>query len=904
MQENKGVAEQTIVVILAAGKGARMERNDRTKVCLEIDTVPAVNRMITTFKKHRFSKFLLVLGTKTGQILDVVGKAHPEVMYVYQQPQLGTGHAAKIAADALKTIGYNGNVLVTMGDKLIEEAAIEALVGGYIRQQADLALLTIPKTKATEGSGGRAFLDGTGRALDIIEKTDLARQAIADQLKETTAKSKNLTASAVMKIVNKHIANPQKQAVAVSELLALAQTGKAIDKSKLDKILKLEKYNLKIAGKKYSARQIEKICKTVNPSLYLFKAEAFYRGVGMIDNKNAQAEYYLTDVVKLLGGVKDTQRKDKFRIRAVPIKNPDWIQGFNSPDELLTIQDYVRRKKTQQRKKIVPVTRPALKHNQYCTVSQWISKIEGEKPTLKRWLKSIYGRHTQLQKQKLKDLADALQCYGKRFGFDQKVCIVRAPGRLNLMGRHIDHQGGFNNFLAIDRETIAVAGFRDDNNVIAINTEPRKFKSVQFNIPELIGGFTWSDWINFVNSDRVRNMIYTTAGQWGNYIKAAMLRLQHKYQDVKVNGMNLAISGNVPIAAGLSSSSTLMVATLQAAIALNNFELTSRQLIDLCGEGEWFVGSRSAVADLAAVYLGQRSKIAHVGNLPFRVEKLVDAPQDYQILIANSYAEATSSASAKDTSNQKLAAYNLGLALLKQCSARLADTVEYLRDIDPKKLGCSISDIYRFLLNVPQFMSREDFKSVLSKKHRQLIEESFSTHPEPRHYNVRGVLLFGIAEIARSKICMDYLQAGQIQGFGELMNISHAGDRVSRAGGDGRYRLIEQDCSDVYLNGLIADLSSEDPQRVWNAQLYTQPGRYGCSTPQIDQMVDIVNSVRGVAGSQIAGAGLGGWMMILVKKDRIDAVRRALNRNYYRPRGLKLAVIQCVTVEGAGLAKF
>ena len=62
-----------------------------------------------------------------------------------------------------------------------------------------------------------------------------------------------------------------------------------------------------------------------------------------------------------------------------------------------------------------------------------------------------------------------------------------------------------------------------------------------------------------------------------------MLRLQHQYQDIKIKGLNLAVSGDVPIAAGLSSSSTIVVGTLQAAIALNNFKLTSQQFIDLCG---------------------------------------------------------------------------------------------------------------------------------------------------------------------------------------------------------------------------------------------------------------------------------------------------------------------------------
>ena len=73
------------------------------------------------------------------------------------------------------------------------------------------------------------------------------------------------------------------------------------------------------------------------------------------------------------------------------------------------------------------------------------------------------------------------------------------------MGRHVDHRGGLTNFLAIDRETVAVAGLREDDNVVAVNTEPRKFKPVEFNISDVIGRFAWSDWINFINSDWVRN---------------------------------------------------------------------------------------------------------------------------------------------------------------------------------------------------------------------------------------------------------------------------------------------------------------------------------------------------------------------------------------------------------------
>jgi len=608
--------------------------------------------------------------------------------------------------------------------------------------------------------------------------------------------------------------------------------------------------------------------------------------------------------VRNLNAIEGAQDRKNFKVRLLRINDPKCIQGFNSPDELLAIQAYVRQKKMRKGRAVSAAVKPKLKKNQYCTVVQWLTKIEQQKPALKRWFNKIYGRHEQLHQQKCKDLTSVLKCYGRKFGFDEKVCIIRAPGSLNLMGRHIDHRGGFTNFLAIDRETIMVAGIREDNKVVAVSTEPKKFKPVSFNISELIGRFAWSDWVHFVDSDWVKNMLHSTAGDWGNYIKAAMLRLQHQYQDIKVQGLNLAVTGNVPIAAGLSSSSTIVVSTLQAAIALNNFELTSRQFIDLCGEGEWFVGSRDGAGDHAAIYLGQRGKIVHVGYMPFAAEKIIDAPRDYQVIIANSHIKAAKSSIAKHTFNEKITSYNLGFALLKQRCPQIANTAEYLRDVNPEKLGCSISDIYRLLLKVPEFMTRKDFQTMLSKKYGDLIAANFASHPEPKRYNVRGVLLFGISEIARSKLCVDYLETDRIEQFGKLMNVSHNGDRVSRCGSDGKYQLIQPDCSNQYLNRLIEDLAGENPDKVLNGQLYMQPGFYSCSTPQIDRMVDIACSVPGVAGVQLAGVGLGGCIMILAEKTAVDTVKKVLVKKYYRPNKLKPAIIPCILTEGAGLAEF
>ncbi|MHB8903029.1 MAG: galactokinase, partial [Thermoguttaceae bacterium] len=640
------------------------------------------------------------------------------------------------------------------------------------------------------------------------------------------------------------------------------------------------------------------------PSLYLYRADLFYKVVGRLDNRNAQGEYYITDTVRLLGCQRERGGDRSYRVRAVSLDKPDCIQGFNSPDELLVIQDYVRRSKSEAQPEGRVSVQPRLTSSQYATVGEWLGRVDPSRRDARRWFRDIYGAHDDLHAEKCRDLVKVLNCYGKQFGFDEKVCIVRAPGRINLMGRHVDHRGGWTNFLAIDRETIAVAGLRDDDTVQAVSAEPRRFSPVSFRVSELMGRFAWSDWVNFVNSEWVRDLIYREAGHWGNYLKAAMLRLQHAYHDVMVRGMNVAVIGNVPVAAGLSSSSTLVVATLQAAIALNNFDLTSRQFIDMCGEGEWFVGSRGGAGDHAAIYLGQRGKIAHVGYLPFQLHDVFDAPRDYQVLVANSHIQAAKSSGARDQFNSRIAAYNLGLAVLKQRAPEYGPAIEHLRDVTPATLGCASSDIYRLLLRVPQIMTRQDFREILSREHQALIENSFATHADPGRYHPRGVLLFGIAEILRARRCVELLKEGEVEAFGRLMRVSHDGDRVSIRDQEGQIRALPDPCTDDYLRRLIDDLKSEDPRWVERAQLDRQAGYYACSTEEIDGMIDSLADVPGVAGAQIAGAGLGGCIMILARKDAVAEVRRTLDRGYYRPAELKPDVIPCIAVEGAGLVEF
>ena len=107
------------------------------------------------------------------------------------------------------------------------------------------------------------------------------------------------------------------------------------------------------------------------------------------------------------------------------------------------------------------------------------------------------------------------------------------------------------------------------------------------------------------------------------------------------------------------------------------------------------------------------------------------------------------------------------------------------------------------------------------------------------------------------------------------MKVSHDGDRVAESSATGEARPFRAPTSNAHLLGLMEDLESGDPERVVRAQLAWQPGRYGCSLPAIDRMVDIARRRRRV-GAQLAGAGLGGFMMVLLRRDAVPRCARTL----------------------------
>ena len=806
-------------VILCGGQGKRMQSADRHKVCFPIAGEPAIVRTVGMLKSVGLSRFLIVVGQMAEQVIATVASRHPEVGFVYQAQPRGTGHAAACAAEFLKALGGGGRVLVTMGDKVIQPNVVADLIERQERTGADMVLTTLPKTERT--TAGRVVTDERGRPVAIVELADIRR----------AAKSRR---------------------------------------------------RIGVGGRRLTAAQVESRSRTVNASLYLFRAETFFDALGYLGDDNAQGELYLTDTVAHVSAAGG-------KVALLEVGDEEDVMAFNTPEELLAVEQVVRRRLARRPR--IAAAKVKIAGGAFRTAEAWMRVFEKNPPSLRRALTSIYGPDAELLDERRKAFQSVLKTFLRLHGPKRRVVLARAPGRINLMGRHVDHRGGYVNVMAISREVVLAAAPREDDAVTLANVRGREFPRRSFRIGELLRSADWFDWMDYLNSTTVRQVLEASRGDWSNYAKAAVLRLQHACPDHRLRGMDCVVAGNIPMGAGLSSSSAVVVGVAEAAVALNGLDVTTRQFVDLCGEGEWFVGSRGGSADHAAIRTGERGKVARVGFFPFRIEGMIPFPAELSLIIANSHIRAAKSAGARDTFNQRVACYNIAEILLRQRNPILR-SMEHLRDVNPEALQVLPAEIYRLMKTLPRQVRRRSVARLLGEEHKARVAELLSTHADVGPYRLRDVAMFGISECRRSDMFAALLRKGQVEKVGELMRISHDGDRIVRHS-DGWPTPHEPSYADARLDRLAAEA----------APLWAQSGWYACSTPEIDFMVDLACRQEGVIGAQVAGAGLGGCAMILVRTEALDGVLSALRKGYYRLRRLPFDVHVCRPVAGSGILK-
>lgn len=894
-------------IILAAGRGTRMGSINRNKVCFPIDGKPAVNRALDTYNACGVRQHILVVGAFADDVLKTVGSEHDNVIFAYQAEQLGTAHAARQGLKVLEGLESEQDVLLVAGDRIIKSAVLEQFFDLYYSQNCDMALLSVPNQK--ESNQGRIVISENRRPLGIIEAVDVRQRQVHKRLWEIAKTGTIPPRKDLLRIIREEFdctgtnSEDDKCEKAFGALWqALSIKKKDLTPEDIQSLIpeKMTRFEFLDETGNTVIRGPDEIDETplLNTSVYLVKTSALRYALSRLDTNNAQQEEYLSDMVTILANTMErgTQR---YRLAYLSVKDPGDVLSFNDPAELLEVEAHIQSKREQ------PSLEEVLPPQSYRTVTHWLEFFDtlGQKDLMDNqqvWeeFAALYSDDTAVIHERLKAYTDTLKYAAKVLGKNEKVFIVRSPGRVNVMGRHIDAQGGTCNLMTIGYETLMAVKPREDDHVRLFSVDPQQFPDRQFSISELVSDLPWDDWLLLVNSEKVSKMVHTYGGDWSQYIKAAVLRLQKKFHTDKLLGMDLVVSGNIPMAAGLSSSSSLVVGAAEATVTVNRLDTFPSQLVDLCGEGEWFVGTRGGAADHAAVKFGQKGKVVKVTFFDFSILDIVPFPEDFVLAVCNSGLQAQKSGNARDLFNHRISCYRIGFLLIKKYFPQYAPVLQHLRDVNIRNLNVPLRSIYRILLHLPEKATQEELRSMLPNEKLDIFFEQHNP-PDDGLYPIRGVVLFGLAEMERARQYADAMKAGRIQYLGKLMNVSHDGDRVVSFDPDGTMLEYWAPTSNDYLLGLIDDLESGDLERVDRAQLHRQPGSYHCSLPEIDHMVEISLQTDGVVGAQLAGAGLGGCMMVLAHRNAVSDLRSALTEKYYNPQGKEPSILVCRPVAGS-----
>lgn len=893
-------------IILAGGKGSRMRSLDRHKVCFEVAGVPAIVRAIDIYNLLGVVKNVVVVGEMAGQVVETVGRRFGNVVFAYQPEALGTGDAARCGLHALSEVDDNARILVIAGDKIIEGATLSRFLEHADRTGGDLNLLVSPAGMSSEGSG-RVLFRPDGRPLGIVEASDIRvlacrnelRKALAVELDETAARAK------VEEVIARHLG----PAGAWSTVLGFSKKSGPSNEALREAFRRDEwlarlqdlPYDLRLASDAppISAADAAR-SHFVNESIYLVRKGALRFGLDHMTTANAQGEEYLTDAVGAVMSRADSDQGVRYLSTFLATERPGEIMSFNNPEELLVIEDRFR----GQRAHALNDLSDRLGESRYRTADEWLSLFPEPPepaPSADEALRSYYGDDPVLIADRRRHYRRTLLRFRDAFGGDRRVIVVRSPGRINILGRHIDWQGGHCNLMAVDQEAILVASPRTDDMVEIRNVRPDQFPDSSLSLARLVSQLDWDDWMSCVNGQELQRRLRRSAGDWSLYFEAAMLRLQMEYRHQRLVGMDLAIDSNIPMAAGMSSSSALVVAAAEAAVALNGLDLAPRQFVNFCGEGEWFVGTRGGSADHAAMKFGSKGMVSHVKFHEFELLERVRFPTTHRMVVCNSFVLAKKAAGAKAVFNARVASYLLGVALVRKKFPQFAPLIRFVRDIQPETLGVLTSRIYEVLLELPESISAAEARRLFAEEAETwpALAPYLTGHDAQEEYPVRGVVLYGISECVRAREAVSCLRIGEMNAFGALMNHSHEGERRFLVADDLSAAPYHSDVSDAYLHGLIADLESGDESRAERARLANQPGAYRCSTREVDALVDIARRTPGVLGAQIAGAGLGGCAMVLAEEEAVPELTARLDQLFYRRQGLSSGIYVCTPAAGS-----
>lgn len=429
--------------------------------------------------------------------------------------------------------------------------------------------------------------------------------------------------------------------------------------------------------------------------------------------------------------------------------------------------------------------------------------------------------------------------------------VARSPGRVNLIGEHIDYSLYEVLPMAIAADVIIAVRKLSAAKVDMANVNPSKFKSISFPLP---------------SSGEVE--IDASTHEWTNYFKAgfkgAMELLRKKEPSLPPCGMQILVDGIVPAGGGLSSSAAFVCASALAVLRVNGQEhVIKSELVEQAIVSERSVGVNSGGMDQSASVFSLQGDAVSVSFSPkLHAEAIAFPKTDPPItfMIAQSFVAADKHVTGPECYNLRvvectLAAEVMAAALglkLEDDHGPLGRSLRGFQNayyngkkplvdpgISPKEQLETMLSLLTKLLSKIEGYTRQDIASALSISVPKLEETYMTRFPVRTTY-------FQLHKRAQHV----FTEALRVIAFKELLQSAPSADLLPRLGA--LMNETQDSCRDVY----------------------------NCSCPELDELCKIAREA-GAHGSRLTGAGWGGCTVHLVPKEKVYHVKKAWEDKYY-----------------------
>ena len=306
------------------------------------------------------------------------------------------------------------------------------------------------------------------------------------------------------------------------------------------------------------------------------------------------------------------------------------------------------------------------------------------------------------------------------------AAMAFAPGRVNLIGEHIDYCGLSVFPMALRRGVRVAFQPRADRETRLVNRDPR-FAPSTFTVDATVPP--------------------APAGDWSNYARAAAQALAARFPHLR--GVDALVESDLPIAAGLSSSSALVVAMALALLHANGAEVPPLELMEILARGERYVGTAGGGMDQSIILGAQAGCASRIDFHPIRLTH-TPVPADWRVIVAWSLVQAEKSGAARQAYNERprqcdearrLVAARLGQREDISYPALLAAApVAKLLDVAGTTLSAVLAKRFRHVVTegarvrqAETAMARDDlaaFGLLLDASHQSLRDDYEVSHAE------------------------------------------------------------------------------------------------------------------------------------------------------------------------------